>query len=90
MVYPLLGRGLQNEVVHVPATQSGALGTYQPGVPREALATPQQWIERLRERGVQVLFVALPAPPELAWAEAHPEVFTPRASGGGFRVFDIR
>lgn len=90
MVYPLLGSRLQNEVLHVPATQSGALGTYQPGVPHEPPTTVDEWIGRLRRRGAEVLFVAMPAPPELAWAEARPDVFTLRASGDGFRVFDVR
>lgn len=90
MVYPLLGRRLQNQVVHVPATRSGGLGTYQADVAGEPLATPAEWIERVRASGAQILFVAMPAPPELAWAEAHPEVFELRRSGDAFRIFDVR
>jgi hypothetical protein len=87
-VYPLLGSRLQNELLFVPSTASGAPGSYRPDA-AEPRTTPDEWIARLRAAGAEVLFVALPAPPELAWAEAHPEVFALRAGGPGFRVFDV-
>jgi hypothetical protein len=87
-VYPLLGRRLQNELLFVPATRSGEPGSYRPNATAEP-ATAEQWIERLRQARADVLFVAMPAPPELAWAEANPQVFKPRASDAGYHIYDL-
>jgi hypothetical protein len=89
-VYPLLGRRLQNELLYVPSTQSGETGTYRPDATAEARVSAASWIERLRAARADVLFVAMPEPPELAWAEANPQVFRLRASDQGYRIYDLQ
>ncbi|HEX6811738.1 MAG TPA: hypothetical protein VF384_08960 [Planctomycetota bacterium] len=89
-VYPLLGRRLQNELLYVPSTQSGRPGTYRPDPAAEARVSATEWIERLRRVRAEVLWVAMPAPPELEWVEANPQVFKVRVSDQAYRIYDLQ
>jgi hypothetical protein len=89
--YPLLGSGLQNQVVYVPITSDESIVDYWR--PAEALAAfdPRAWLQRLRDRGVDYLIVLQPDPPEMRAVAEAPRVFellgqNPCATGRLYRV----
>ena len=89
-VYPLFGRRLQNQLLYVPTTASGAPGSYRPEAPVEPRTTAATWIARLQQARAEVLFVSMPPPPELEWVEANPQVFLLRTSAPGYRIYDLK
>lgn len=86
--YPLMGRGLQNRVLHVPAHSSERGG-----------ADYRAWLAHLQAEGVTHVFVQLHPelapgasgrePPELAWMAGRPELFELLNSGAHYRVFRL-
>jgi len=82
LIYPLLGRQLENTVTYVPITADGST----PGFSRydEVIAAGdfQAWWDRLDERGVTDVFCFSPRSLELIWMERRPELFQ-RVVGNG-------
>ena len=46
--------------------------------------------DRLRQAGVELLYLSEPPPPEQAWVEQHPEVFTLWKHGEAHRIYALR
>lgn len=69
LLYPLFGRRLQNRVVYVPPKASGERGTYVQNLVEQAADGPI-WLQRLHDKGVDVMFAVEPWPPELIWVAA--------------------
>ncbi len=86
--YPLMGRRLQNRVLHVPVKW-----------PRGGAPDPEVWLSDLRAAGVTHVFVQIdpdlprtiapgePEPPEMAWIQARPETFEQVAAGEYYRIY---
>jgi hypothetical protein len=76
--YPFLGRRLQNEVLYVPVSRDGVMRHFGSQEVNEAYlraADFSAWLARLRQAGVTEVMSFSPPSVELAWMEAHPEVF---------------
>jgi hypothetical protein len=71
--YPFFGSRLQNTVVYVPPSREGGI---------DETANFDDWLPRLRDRGVTEVMSFEPASVELGWMEARPDRFE-RLSGDG-------
>lgn len=89
--YPFFGRRLQNDVVYVPITSDGSLIDTRDAASSGRLSR-EAWVRRLVERGVDVVVLLAPEPPEAAWVRALPAAFEPFAvsSDGLNAAFRIR
>lgn len=75
-VYPLFGSRLQNRVEYVPISAGGAESEEREPSARATAADERVWLERLLERGVDVVVTLDPRDtPEDRWIAAQPEVF---------------
>jgi len=86
LVYPFLGRELQNEVLYVPPSRDGAIhhfGRSDANADYAQSADFTSWENRLRERGVTDVLSFRPASLELGWMESHPERFQRLAGEAG-------
>ena len=74
--YPIMGRRLQNRLLYIPITESGAVIDYA----QNAAAAPIScgaWLRRLLSSSAEYLLVLPPAPPEADWARSVPAVLVP-------------
>ena len=89
-LYYFLGRRLQNELTHVPATADGRIR--QLGLPHEitAAADAGVWLKRLSDERVTHVMSFSPRSVELDWMEERPEHFQ-RVSGapGRWGLFSV-
>ena len=90
-LYPLLGSRLQNALVYVPITSDGEVIDYRLAAEVEARKDFTSWLRRLVEEEIDYVVALAPAPPELAWLRAHPEIFrdaisAPRGGSEAYRV----
>jgi hypothetical protein len=76
--YPLFGRRLQNDVVYIPVTADGSIVDTRFASSSGRLSR-EAWIRRLVERGVDVVVLLAPEPPEAAWVRGLPAIFEPFA-----------
>jgi len=86
LVYPFLGRALQNDVVYVPPSRDGAVhhfGRSDANAEYARSADFASWKSRLLERGVTDVVSFRPASVELGWMESHPQQFQRRAGDAG-------
>jgi hypothetical protein len=74
--YPFFGRRLQNDVVYIPVTADGSIVDTRLAASSGRLSR-EAWIRRLVERGVDVVVLLAPEPPEAAWVRGLPSVFAP-------------
>jgi hypothetical protein len=94
IVYPLLGRALQNEVTYVPVTRDGTIlhfGGEKLDEEYAARADYTTWRDRLVSQRVTDVMSFRPASIELSWMEAHPARF--RRVAGNTRdwgLFELR
>jgi hypothetical protein len=86
--YPLLGRRLQNTVVHVPAKYPER--SLQPGsdVPPDD-SFSHAWLQELHRENVDTVFVQEPWPIEESWMRKNSDAFTLLKAGDGFRVYGV-
>jgi hypothetical protein len=90
--YPLLGSGLQNEVIYVPLAADGSVVDYRdPNVARARGSYPA-WLARLVDAGIDELVLLAPSPPEWDWVMTAPEIFEPdvAAVDGSSSAFRFR
>jgi 4-amino-4-deoxy-L-arabinose transferase-like glycosyltransferase len=88
--YPLLGRRLQNDVVYVSINRRDEPPTSADrGLLRET-ANFDVWVENLRRKKVDLIFAQRPAPIELRWMRAHPELFEPVKQGVEYWIYRFR
>jgi hypothetical protein len=86
IVYPFLGRVLQNEVVYVPIARDGMIHHFGGGQRNEDLARSgdfTSWSRRIRSREITEVMSFRPASVELEWMESHPEQFRRLAGESG-------
>jgi hypothetical protein len=86
LVYPFLGRELQNDVLHVPISRDGAVRHFGAGdsnLDYARSADFASWRERLREREVTEVLSFRPASIELSWMEGSPGQFRRLAGDAG-------
>jgi hypothetical protein len=86
VVYPLLGRALQNEVLYVPISRHGIVHHFGGGTRNAEYAKSgdfPSWSARLREHRVTEVMSFRPASIELAWMESHPARFRRLAGKSG-------
>lgn len=74
--YPIMGRRLQNRLLYIPITQSGALIDYAQNAPAAPMSCGA-WLRRLLSSSAEYLLVLPPEPPEAEWAPAVPAVLVP-------------
>jgi hypothetical protein len=89
--YPFFGRRLQNDVVYIPVTADGSIVETRLAASSGRLSR-EAWVRRLVERGVDVVVLLAPEPPEAAWVRALPAAFEPfaRSPDGLNAAFRIR
>lgn len=78
LVYPFLGRALQNEVFYVPIARDAVVRHFGSGTLNAEYARAgdfASWATRLREREVTEVMSFRPASIELGWMESHPAQF---------------
>jgi hypothetical protein len=73
--YPVLGRQLQNRVSYVPVTGDGSIVDLRDAAQLQVSLSPEQWLARLRSEGITDVLAIAPAPPEVAWMSARPDLF---------------
>jgi hypothetical protein len=88
--YPFFGRRLQNDVVYVPITSDGSIVDTRLAASSGQLSR-ETWVRRLVERGVDVVVLLAPEPPEAAWVRALPGAFelfaiSPDGLNAAFRI----
>lgn len=84
--YPFFGRRLQNDVVYIPVTADGSIVDTRFAASSGRLSR-EAWVRRLVERGVDVVVLLVPEPPEAAWVRGLPSVFAPLSmSPDGFNA----
>jgi hypothetical protein len=86
IVYPFLGRTLQNEVLYVPIARDGVIHHFGGGHRNEDLARSGDflsWSRRLRSGKITAVMSFRPASVELEWMESHPEQFRRLAGESG-------
>ncbi len=88
-LYPLMGRRLQNRLVYISPAQPGELVSYVPGLDSFKRVEVSAWIARMREAGVDRVFVIIPAPPELAWIEDNPNFFKLLQATQDYRIYEV-
>jgi hypothetical protein len=95
VVYPFLGRELQNEVLYVPTGRDDTLHHFGGGTLNDEYvrtADLASWERRLRDHAVTEVMSFRPASIELGWMESHPTVFRRLAGETGewglFAVLD--
>ncbi|MEI8348660.1 MAG: hypothetical protein WCI77_00765 [Candidatus Omnitrophota bacterium] len=81
-LYPLMGRRLQNKVIHVAADSEG-FGTFAER--RNYLA----WKENLKSSKVDLIFIQKPWPIELEWVSQNPQLFKLEQQGEAFCVYRV-
>ena len=79
--YPFMGSRLQNRVVYVPITEDGSIVDYRDEDVIDARASYRAWLGRLVDARVDYVVLLPPEPPEAAWVQAHPEIFTSAGAG---------
>lgn len=88
MFYYLLGRRLQNRLVHVPVTKDGTR-PFNPWLTLDAVDY-DRWLQRLEEAGVDHVFSMHPMTVELTWMENHPERFRKvHGSKGSWGLYEL-
>ena len=75
-MYHFLGRELQNEVVYVPISKSGAIAHFGPGYDRRGQADLHAWVGRLHAGEVDYVMSFAPAGIELEWMARETALFT--------------
>lgn len=88
-LYPLMGRRLQNRLTYISPAQPGELVSYVPGLDSFKRVDASSWIGRMREAGVDRVFVIMPAPPELAWIEDNPNFFKLLQATQDYRIYEF-
>ncbi|MBZ0251726.1 MAG: hypothetical protein K8I02_00165, partial [Candidatus Methylomirabilis sp.] len=84
LLYPFIGRRLQNRLLYVPIERPGATVSLGPDY-YETVADAADfgaWLARLRASGARYVVSFKPASIELAWMERRPDLFE-RVSGDG-------
>lgn len=90
LIYPLMGRHLQNRLVYISPSQLGELVSYAPGLDSFKRVDTLLWIARMQEAGVDRVFVIMPAPPELAWIENNPDIFKLLQESEDYRIYEVQ
>jgi hypothetical protein len=95
VVYPFLGRALQNQVRYVPVSRDGAIHHFGLGSLNDEYvktADLARWEARLREQAFTEVMSFRPRSIELTWMESHPTQFRRLAGEAGdwglFAVLD--
>jgi len=88
-LYPLMGRRLQNHVAYISPAQLGELPSYAPGLDSFKRVEASIWINRIREAKVDMIFVIMPPPPELAWIEDNPGIFKLLQESEDYRIYEF-
>lgn len=73
--YPLLGSRLQNQVGYVPISADGTVSNYLSIEEQRERGDYKAWLERLRERRIDIVVAYGPMPLEMVWMQEHPEHF---------------
>jgi hypothetical protein len=74
--YPIMGRRLQNRLLYVPITQSGAFVDSDLDAPSAPISC-DAWRQRLLSSPAEYLLILPPEPPEAKWAQELPSVLVP-------------
>jgi len=86
--YPLMGSRLQNTVEYVPVAGTDAramtLGLYA----FDDDSKFNGWLQRIRDRRIDLVFVEAPWPPEDRWMTSHPELFRRTKESPAFRIYE--
>ena len=89
-LYPLMGRHLQNRLVYISPARSEEIPSYVPDLDTFKKAEASVWIDRVRNAGVDMVFVIMPAPPELTWIiEDNPSIFKLLQKSEGYRIYEF-
>jgi hypothetical protein len=83
--YPLLGRRLQNTVVHIPVRGAEGWPPHGPTDPNAATA----WMDDIRHAQVDTVFVEKPWPIEESWMRDHPDTFSLLKAEDGFKIYAV-
>jgi hypothetical protein len=86
VVYPFLGRALQNQVTYVPVSRDGAIHHFGLGSLNDQYvrtADLARWEARLREQDFTEVMSFRPPSIELDWMESHPAQFRRLAGEAG-------
>ena len=75
LLYPLLGRDLQNELRYVSITPGPEIVPMGPRSPRRFRADYALWHARLHEQGITHVVSFMPLSIEQHWMQQHPEHF---------------
>ena len=86
--YPLMGSRLQNTVEYVPVAgtdpKSMTIGLYA----FDDDSKVDGWLQRIRDRRIDLVFVEAPWPPEDRWMTSHPELFRRTKESHAFRIYE--
>jgi hypothetical protein len=85
--YPLFGARLQNTLLYLPVTRSGAVLDYRLGSRIAAEADAIAWLERLLAARVDAVVALAPPAPELHWLRNGAPVFEPLAADGATQAY---
>jgi hypothetical protein len=86
--YPLMGSRLQNTVEYVPVAGTDAAAMT---IGRYAFDDDSKfdgWLQNIRDRRIDLVFVEAPWPAEDRWMTSHPEIFRRTKESDTFRIYE--
>jgi hypothetical protein len=75
LIYPLLGKRFQNEILYIPITRDGSIIDYETVDENRQNIDFYSWLKRLKEKEVDYLVLSSPFTPEKQWIIENPEKF---------------
>lgn len=88
-MYMFMGQSLQNEIVYIPVTESGAIEHFGPHATSAGPLSYESWLARIRSNGVSEVISFAPKSLELGWMSEHPESFEQIMGNGEYGLFRV-